>query len=611
MGTLTSAVKLFKDDGCRVVSRAANPIVNVSALAPRFKFFPEDAEITTEDNHLPLATGEPKGVAFCSTPFEVYYNDSVPDQQSPHGCQWIIQRTWTIRPVYKDCAGVPPHSPLSTSRIQLITINDVTAPYFITPFMGFTPAWDSEPYFITPFEELPDVQTNKPSLAPIFDALNSSIRHTGVDIKEAPVRVPFFRNYRLDNTVPIIEERAGNVHLHALGLMSAPGTLTSRNSLVDVSVTIHMGRNTGMGFDNKQNNVAQETCKQDGLARMTRTWTTKDACGNTRELPVLTTVEHPPAKWETTQTSRVGVYEAAPDYTPLKDPCLPGKNIVLAKERRFDASGPQDLCFSKPWKLDGCRTFYRSPISSGDDLVDVVATKPFFRTFPPDVTLTQHANPFPGKTGFPVPESLCGSPFKMTWSDARPDLSECGVWKIARTWKIEPTYQDCPLETLPSDHPLVTETVQVITVTDPSAPKFVQTPDKTVYVPFLTDYGPTVTGVPKVADIAGNPHLADLHLTSYPIQLEYVDTIEFSEMPEKICSNGLATVTRVWTTTDACGLNTAWTQKIIIIQNKGMAWGEASAYQVSHQCTVFHGMIMGLRESRLQRYLQFKHGQLV
>ena len=480
---------------------------------------------------------------------------------------------------------MPPYSPLSTSRIQLIIVSDVTAPYFLAPFMGFTPSGDSAPYFITPFAELPVNQTNNDSLTPIFDALNSSIRNSGLDIKEAPVRVPFFRNFRLDNTIPIVEERAGNLHFHAIGLVSAPETLTSQDSQVDFTSSIHLGRNTGLGFINDRNRATQETCKQDGLARMTRTWTTKDACGNTRELPVLTTVEHPKEELERTQTSRHGLYEAASDYTPLKDPCLPGKNVILSQERRFDATGPQDLCFSKPWQLDGCRTAYRSP-AANKDLIDVVATKPFFASFPADFTLTQHEDPLPTNTGVPVPESICGSPFKMTWSDATSDLDACGVWKIARTWKLEPRYQDCPLDTLPSDHPLVTETVQVITVTDPSPPTFVQKPDETVYVPFLTDYGPTVTGVPKVADIALNAHVAGLHLTSYPIQLEYIDTIEFSETPDETCSSGLATVTRVWTTTDACGLAAAWTQTIVIIQNSNMAWGQASAYQVSHPSIV-------------------------
>ena len=57
---------------------------------------------------------------------------------------------------------------------------------------------------------------------------------------------------------------------------------------------------------------------------------------------------------------------------------------------------------------------------------------------------------------------------------------------------------------------------------------------------------------------------------------------EFSETPTEICSSGLATVTRVWTTTDACGLAAAWTQTIVIVPNKNMIWGDASAYQVAN-----------------------------
>ena len=297
------------------------------------------------------------------------------------------------------------------------------------------------------------------------------------------------------------------------------------------------------------------------------------------------TIEHPPRDFENTQAGGVEMYDAAPGITQLNDPCLPGKHVIMAQERRFNG-GTLDACHSDAWKLDGCRTFYRSPLAD-EDAVDVFAAKPYFATFPPDVSVTQHGNPLPDFTGEPVPDSLCGTPFKMTWRDAPPILSSCGVWEIARTWKIEPRYLDCDAKTLPSDHPLVTETVQLITVTDTSAPTFVHTPDETVHVPFLTDYGPSVAGVPKAADIALNAHVAQLNMTSYPIQVEYVDTVEFSEMPSTICSSGLATVTRVWTTSDSCGLHTTWTQRIVVIQNKALVWGEASAYQVStvHLCT--------------------------
>ncbi len=69
----------FRNDGCRVVSRAANPIVNVSAIKPYFVGFPADASLTTEDAHHPESIGDtvaPSGKAFCNTPFDLFWSDA-------------------------------------------------------------------------------------------------------------------------------------------------------------------------------------------------------------------------------------------------------------------------------------------------------------------------------------------------------------------------------------------------------------------------------------------------------------------------------------------------------------------------------------------------------
>ena len=75
-------VQQFRSDGCCVISRAANPIVNVSAIKPHFVDFPADAFLTTKDAHHPELigdTGKPSGKVFCNTPFDLFLSDAEPE----------------------------------------------------------------------------------------------------------------------------------------------------------------------------------------------------------------------------------------------------------------------------------------------------------------------------------------------------------------------------------------------------------------------------------------------------------------------------------------------------------------------------------------------------
>ena len=125
----------WKDDGCRVISRGTMTVHAVTAVKPVFDNFPDDAEITTADSHLPASTGQPAVYAHCGTPWRRFYTDAPPEPTTSADafCGWTIRRTWTVVPLYTDCAvGVLESSPLSTSRVQRLLVSDDTAPYFIT-----------------------------------------------------------------------------------------------------------------------------------------------------------------------------------------------------------------------------------------------------------------------------------------------------------------------------------------------------------------------------------------------------------------------------------------------------------------------------------------------
>jgi hypothetical protein len=151
-------------------------------MKPRFAAFPAEVALDTTGSINVSVTGAPRGKGYCATPFEIYHTDSEPVRTTDSNlCGWVITRTWTIRPRYQDCLlGVPRNNPLSTSRDQLLSISDVTAPVFVT----------------TP---------------------------------EPQVRIPFFSNYRSTPTIPVVEDRASATFFQTLGLVTST-TLTSSDS---------------------------------------------------------------------------------------------------------------------------------------------------------------------------------------------------------------------------------------------------------------------------------------------------------------------------------------------------------------------------------------------
>lgn len=260
----------WRDDGCRITTRPGMTTHTIYPMRPRLENFPDDYSTDTAGSIGVDVAGRPTGNGFCTTPFEIYRTDSEPARLTTSDfCGWRIVRTWTIRPVYKDCLlGVPPDSPLSTSRDQNIYVADVTPPVFTT--------------------------------AP-----------------EPSVRVPFFSNYRAKTTIPAVEDRAQATYFQdVLGLVATPVTLTSSDS------DLVLARDT----DAAQQSIA------DGIARFTRTWTISDACQNTHTAVQQISIEHPPSVMQPVQPMVAGSWQLATDVVQMKDLCRPGKAISFGNK---------------------------------------------------------------------------------------------------------------------------------------------------------------------------------------------------------------------------------------------------------------------------------------
>ena len=285
-------------------------------------------------------------------------------------------------------------------------------------------------------------------------------------------------------------------------------------------------------------------------------------------------VQHPPTALTATQdwVEAKREFSYAPGVEQLADACHAGKHVVTGTKAfaPIDSSATaKDVCAANVWAADGCRRQVPDVAVVTDRNLHSIA--PVFASFPAavDVTTTSTLNPYdvagvPG-LGFPVGEAFCGTPFTIRYDDAEPELQECGVWTIDRTWKIQPHYLDCGGD-LAVYHPsLTTRQVQVITVRDVYPPTFVSKPADVVSVPFYTAYGTAVTGVPQVEDVAVHADMAALDLVSYNITLEHSDVhVVFNSGPAG-CTDGVAVVTRRWTAGDRCGTTATWDQTVRVL----------------------------------------------
>ena len=499
------------ENGCRKLLETVHTIEHVASVPPSFETFPADITIDTDHPLAPeLGVGVPVVHSFCGTPYTMRHDDAAPVAQ---GCgKWTIERTWKIQPHYLDCGGdaAAYEERLTTRRVQVITIEDVRAP-----------EWTYTP--------------------------------------DADVEVPFFGNYQAVNSVPLTEERA-HADMVALGMgLAHPTTLTSADGALVFSST---------------EAASEATCRADGIAHFTRTWTAKDACGNARNFAQKVTVQHPPAELSSVQPWVAGnrLFSFAPGVTQATDACHPGKTVTggvknYAVLSLFGPAGQLGhACGAgSDWDAVGCRRLADLAV---DYVMHVPSVPPTFATFPADITIdTDHSLNPEDELGVPVGHAFCGTPFTIRFDDAAPVMGECGVWTIERTWKIQPHYLDCGGDLAVYHASLTTRQVQVITVRDERAPDYTSTPDAAVEIPFFGSWR-DANSMPLTDEVAHADMLA-LGLVSYPTTTVSVDgplvAAPTGAADEATCrTRGLASFTRTWTATDRCGNSRVFEQDIMV-----------------------------------------------
>jgi hypothetical protein len=403
-----------------------------------------------------------------------------------------------------------------------------------------------------------------------------SIRNATAEI----LHIPFFDNYESNfNNAPLLLDRATNIQARQWGLAVGGVSLTSTDSSFVSS---------SFDFNDEQ------TCRDQGIAQFTRTWTAADKCGNFKTYTQTIVLDHPPIEPTSTESLAYGIHSFAPGVTQSADVCVPGKFVAMGDktfEADFDIFANQNACDPgkanlDDWDENGCRLKQ----NKWDQKLEIISVAPVFASFPSDRTITTKESLDPDNTGKPTGRAFCNTPFQIFHTDDAAKLTDCGVWTIDRHWIVRPLYVGCEAVT---DRRLITEQVQVITVKDIFPPEFIVTPDAEVSVPFLENYGTDAVGVPDVEDIIYHSTLVDhdaihrkidglFRFVSYSITLTYSDKVTFKAHPSEVCESGaLATVERTWTTTDYCSQRATWMQTISIVKPSTKLFGDASGFQLA------------------------------
>eukprot|EP00039_Didymoeca_costata_P030285 m.28772 g.28772 ORF g.28772 m.28772 type:complete len:1586 (+) comp8034_c1_seq1:217-4974(+) len=364
------------------------------------------------------------------------------------------------------------------------------------------------------------------------------------------ITVPFFQNYDVEfSPVPLVEEKPADVGL-GLGLASTPVTLQSVDSILSLaSIT---------------SNAA--TCRTDGLASFTRTFTVSDTCNNTATHSQLITIEHPPETITSAgpEVEKLHDYLIATDVYQVFDGCLPGKTLRLGM-KSYDQNPANNLCLSA-----SSNTVCGLARAVDTTQTSIYPVKPVFTSFPDDIeiTISVDKDNFDNTNGQPTAEALCDTPFEMFHTDSDPvriEGGKCG-WTITRVWTIRPVFADCP-NGVPVDSMLTTQRNQIITIIDDVAPFFDQKL-ATVVIPFFINYNESQSPIPVVYEKSTIPLYNQLGLASTPLTLTSTDTelkTATTASPEATCAeDGLASFKRTFHVTDSCGNSDSFEQLVTI-----------------------------------------------
>ncbi len=262
-----------------------------------------------------------------------------------------------------------------------------------------------------------------------------------------------------------------------------------------------------------------------GSYSVTRTWTAKDACGNTSEASQKINVQDVTAP----------VIAALPAETTINCPAVPEFTVASATD---NCGSDFTLTFADVTTAGACAGSYSvtrtwtatdacgntSEASQKINVQDVTA--PVIAALPAETTINCPAVP-----EFAVASATdnCGSDFTLTFADVTTPGACAGSYSVTRTW----TATDACGNT--------SEASQKINIQDVTAPVIAALPaETTINCPAVPEFA-----VASATDNCGSDF-----------------TLTFADVTTPGACAGSYSVTRTWTATDACGNTSEASQKI-------------------------------------------------
>uniref|UniRef100_UPI003D0CBBE7 gliding motility-associated C-terminal domain-containing protein n=1 Tax=Tenacibaculum sp. TaxID=1906242 RepID=UPI003D0CBBE7 len=443
------------------------------------------------------------------------------------GSEYLITRKWTV----SDCSGN------TTTHIQVITVEDTTAPVFVEelPAAEITVSCDNIPMMetLTATDNCDASVTVIPSEVTSGDddacgseylitrkwTVSDCSGNTTTHIQMITVE---------DTTAPVfVEELPANVTVSCDAIPEAAVLTATDNCNSNVTV------NYTEEFAGQDDECASEYT-------ITRTWTVQDCAGNTTSHTQVVTVEDTTAPQfvEELPANVTVSCDVIPEAAVLTatDNCNPSVAVNYTEE----FAGQDDECASeytitRTWTVQDCA----GNTTSHTQVVNVEDTTApqFVEELPANVTVSCDAIP---EAAVLTATDNCNTSVTVNYTEefAGQDDECASEYTITRTW----TVQDCAGNT--------TSHTQVVTVEDTNAPQFVEELPANVTV--------SCDAIPEAAVLTATDNC------NSNVTVVYLEELTGQE---EGCASEY-TITRTWTVQDCAGNGVSHTQIITVQDNE-------------------------------------------
>lgn len=497
-------------DECGNTATATQTITVQDLTPPVVLTAPANAVVSC--SNIP-AVGSPTASDNCDASPTVTYNGAI---RSNGACpnSYTLTRQWTIS---DDCGN-------TTTAVQVLTVEDVTAPVFTFVPAPITVNCDAIPAVGTP-------EASDDCAADVSITYNGANRIAG-NCQDT---------YTLERSWTAVDSCGNSVT--ALQVITVQDVTPPVFTFIPAPITVNCDAippaGTPIATDNCDIDVSIQyngEVRTDGTCpnryTLQRSWLATDNCGNTTLATQLVTVRDTTAPVFTfvPVSTTVNCESVPPVGTPVAtDNCSANVTITFLGETRTDGNCSGNYVLKRFWAAqDECSN---TTLTSQEIVVQDI-TNPVVTSVPANVTVSCSAIP---PVGTPTATDNCDADLTITYEGATRVNGSCpNSFTLVRQWTIT---DDCGN---------TATAAQIILVEDTTAPVFTTVPSAVTV---------SCESIPAV----GTPTAQDNCAAAVTIQYN-----------GEVRANGACpdayTLTRTWTAIDSCG-NSATTQQIITVQD--------------------------------------------